>query len=119
VIGVGFVPIPILGPWVAAIRFMMDPVKLVREGMAKTTNGMFRIATLQGEYVLVTDREKVTEYIKAPDSVLNMQDGANDVHPLDVFVLWREYELLTTVRSNNNCRTPWATESRTGHITLR
>lgn len=76
---VGFVPIPFVGPWVAAIRFMLEPLKLVREGMTKSSNGLFRIATLQGEYVLVTDRHKVTEYLKAPDSVLNAQDGANDV----------------------------------------
>lgn len=58
---------------------MRSPVKLVREGMKKSSNGMFRIATLQGEYVLVTDRHKVGEYLKAPDAVLNAQDGANDV----------------------------------------
>jgi len=39
---------------------------------------MIRIATHQGEYVLVADRAKVSEYLKAPDSVLSMQDGAND-----------------------------------------
>jgi hypothetical protein len=82
VASVGFVPIPILGSWIAAIRFMMDPVEMVRQGMAKSKNGMFRIATLGGEFVLVVDRNKVTEYLKAPDTVLNAQDGANEVsHP--------------------------------------
>jgi hypothetical protein len=79
VTSVGFVPIPIIGSWVAAYRFMRDPFRLIQEGIKKTTNGMFRISTLQGEYVLVTDRNKVAEYLKAPDTVLNMQDGANDV----------------------------------------
>ena len=58
---------------------MRKPVESVREGVARSENGIFRIATVQGEYVLVTKPEKVTEYLKAPDSVLNMQDGANDV----------------------------------------
>ncbi|KAL7619405.1 hypothetical protein AAE478_009944 [Parahypoxylon ruwenzoriense] len=57
---------------------MTAPVKVVHQGMANSTNGMFPIATLQGEYVLVTDCHKVAEYLKAPDSVLNAQDGAND-----------------------------------------
>lgn len=39
---------------------------------------MIRIATHQGEYVLVADRAKILEYLRAPDSVLSMQDGAND-----------------------------------------
>ncbi|CAH0039587.1 unnamed protein product, partial [Clonostachys solani] len=78
VASVGFPPIPFIDSYVAAIRFLLNPVKLVKEGSAKSKNGMFRIATLQGEYVLVTDRRKVAEYIKAPDSVLNMQDGSND-----------------------------------------
>jgi len=61
---------------------MRNPVKFVREGQAKAKNGLFRIATIQGEYVLVTDRHKVAEYIKAPDTVLNSQDGSNDVRAL-------------------------------------
>ncbi|ETS77970.1 hypothetical protein PFICI_10032 [Pestalotiopsis fici W106-1] len=46
--------------------------------MAKSKNGLLRIATIQGEYILVTDRQKVAEYLKAPDSILNAQDGSND-----------------------------------------
>lgn len=76
---VGFVFIPVIGSWIAAYRFMKNPLSLVLEGTAKAKNGMFRISTLQGEYVLVTDRSKVAEYLKAPDTVLNAQDGANDV----------------------------------------
>lgn len=75
----GFLPIPFVGPWIAAIKFMRNPVDFVLESRSKSKNGLFRIATIQGEYVLVTDRHKVAEYIKAPDTVLNMQDGANDV----------------------------------------
>ncbi|KAI0476569.1 cytochrome P450 [Xylariaceae sp. FL0804] len=78
VMPVGFVPLPFVGPWVGTFRFLRDPVRLVKEGAAKSRNGLMRIATIQGEYVLVTDRRKVAEYLKAPDSVLNAQDGSND-----------------------------------------
>ncbi|KAI1850820.1 hypothetical protein JX265_013300 [Neoarthrinium moseri] len=78
VMPLGFAPLPFIGPWIGAVRFLRNPNKLVREGMAKSKNGLLRIATIQGEYVLVTDRHKVAEYLKAPDSVLNAQDGSND-----------------------------------------
>lgn len=71
VTSIEFLPIPVIGSWIAAVRFVIDPVKAMFEGVAKSPNGMFRIATLQGEYVIVTDRHKVTEYLKAPDSVLS------------------------------------------------
>ena len=85
VASVGFAPLPILGSWIAAYRFMKNPVGLVQEGIEKTKNGMFRISTLQAEYILVTDRHKVGEYLKAPDTVLNAQDGANDVKSSIIF----------------------------------
>jgi hypothetical protein len=58
---------------------MRDPIKLVTEGYQKYRGGYFRISTLQGEYVLVTSRDKVGEYLRAPDDVLSMQEAANDV----------------------------------------
>lgn len=58
---------------------MLDPVGMVKEGVTKTSNGMFRIATLSDEFVMVTSRERVAEYLKQPDAVLSMQEGANDV----------------------------------------
>lgn len=58
---------------------MYDPVGLVRQGIEKYNRGMFRIATLQGEYVLVPDREQIAEYIRVSDDVLGMQEAANDV----------------------------------------
>lgn len=77
--GVGYPPIPFIGSWIAAFRFMYDPVGLVRQGIEKYNRGMFRIATLQGEYVLVPDREQIAEYIRVSDDVLGMQEAANDV----------------------------------------
>ncbi|KPI43088.1 Ent-kaurene oxidase [Cyphellophora attinorum] len=78
VLAVGFWPVPYLGSWVAAIKFMLWPVDMVKEGIKKSKNGIFRIATLNDEFVLVTTKDKVAEYLKASDSVLSMQDGAND-----------------------------------------
>lgn len=70
---------PLISSWIAAIRFMKNPVESVRKGMAKSNNGLVRIATLQGEFILATDRHRLAEYIKAPDTILNAQDGSNDV----------------------------------------
>ncbi|KAI0144969.1 cytochrome P450 [Pestalotiopsis sp. NC0098] len=75
---VGFLPLPFVGPWVGAVRLMLNPTKLIQDGIAKSKNDLLRIATLQGEYILVTDRQKVSEYLRAPDSVLNAQEGSND-----------------------------------------
>ncbi|KEF61463.1 uncharacterized protein A1O9_03029 [Exophiala aquamarina CBS 119918] len=52
------------------------------EGYAKYAPGYFRIATVQDECVIVTDRDKVAEYLRAPDDVLSMQDAANDQQQL-------------------------------------
>jgi hypothetical protein len=51
----------------------------MEKGFAKSKSGLIRIATHQGEYVLVADRNKLAEYLRAPDNVLSMQDGSNDV----------------------------------------
>ena len=75
---IGFPPVPFIDSYVAALRFILRPVELVKQGVAKSKNGLFRIATFKGEYVLVTDRHKVAEYIKAPDAVLNMQEGCTN-----------------------------------------
>jgi hypothetical protein len=58
---------------------MMDPVRAIKQGIAKTNNGLFRIATFSDEFIVVANKEQVAEYLRAPDSVLSMQDGANDV----------------------------------------
>jgi hypothetical protein len=54
-----------------------------REGNGEK-NGLFRIAILSDEFVMVMNKEKVGEYLKAPDSVLNAQEGANDVSSFPV-----------------------------------
>lgn len=78
------IPIPFVSPWVAAFRFMYDPAGLVKQGVEAYNRQFFKIATLQGEYVLISDRDKVAEYIRAPDDVLNMQEAADDVRGVAV-----------------------------------
>lgn len=58
---------------------MRSPVELTRQGIEKYGRGFFRISTLQGEYVLIPERDKIAEYVKAPDDVLGFQEAANDV----------------------------------------
>ncbi|KAK2808997.1 hypothetical protein FQN50_004271 [Emmonsiellopsis sp. PD_5] len=86
--GVGYPSFPILSSWVAAYRLLRDPVKLVREGIANYNHGPFRISTIQGEYVLINEKEKVAEYIRAPDDVLSFQDGANDQQQIPFTMGW-------------------------------
>lgn len=92
---------------------MYDPVGHVREGIEKYKGGMFRIATLQGEYVLVPDREQVAEYIRVSDDVLGMQEAANDVS-----LMVRLIEQILIMTSNNNSNGQWATASLIDRIIL-
>jgi hypothetical protein len=86
--GVGFGSIPILDSWIAAYRMTKDPLALMTAAYEKYKPGYFRIATLQGEYILVTDNDKVAEYLRAPDDVLSMQDAANDQQQIPFTMGW-------------------------------
>lgn len=86
--GVGFSSIPILSSWIAAYRFTRAPLKLMTEGVTKYKPGYFRIATIQGEYVMVTDRNKVQEFLRQPDDVLSMQEAANDQQQIPFTMGW-------------------------------
>jgi hypothetical protein len=65
-----------------------DPLTLMTAAYEKYNPGYFRIATLQGEYILVTDNDKVAEYLRAPDDVLSMQDAANDQQQIPYTMGW-------------------------------
>lgn len=86
--GVGFGSIPILDSWIAAYRMTKDPLALMTAAYEKYHPGYFRIATLQGEYIIITDNEKVAEYLRAPDDVLSMQDAANDQQQISFTMGW-------------------------------
>ncbi|KAF2180150.1 cytochrome P450, partial [Zopfia rhizophila CBS 207.26] len=75
---IGYGSFPLFKQWRGAIGFMLHPVAYMKEGYAKHKDSYFKISTLQDEYVIVSDKEKIAEYLAAPDHVLNFQDGAND-----------------------------------------
>ncbi|KIX10708.1 uncharacterized protein Z518_01792 [Rhinocladiella mackenziei CBS 650.93] len=81
--GIGYSAWPILSSWIAAFKFMRSPVELTRQGIEKHNRGFFRISTLQGEYVLIAQRDKIAEYVKAPDDVLGFQEAANDQQQIE------------------------------------
>ena len=58
---------------------MLDPLKVVTDGIKQFNGKAFRIATLQKEYIVVTQADQVAEYIRAPDNVLNMLEAADEV----------------------------------------
>ncbi|KAK5953726.1 hypothetical protein OHC33_004995 [Knufia fluminis] len=86
--GVGFSSIPVLSSWIAAYRFTRAPLKLMTEGVTKYKPGYFRIATIQGEYVMVTDRNKVQEFLRQPDDVLSFQEAVNDQQQIPFTMGW-------------------------------
>ncbi|KAI7084689.1 hypothetical protein KC356_g6486 [Hortaea werneckii] len=75
----GYPPVPFISSWIAAVLFMRDPVRILTNGIDKFRNKPFRIATLQGEYVIITSREQVAEYIRVGDDILNMLEAADDI----------------------------------------
>lgn len=77
--GVGYGSIPLLSTWIASYRFMRQPAALVKAGVSKYNRKPFRICTLQGEYVIVSDRDMISQYLKQPDDVLGMQEAADEV----------------------------------------
>jgi hypothetical protein len=77
--GIGYGSIPILSGWVATYRLLKRPVQLFNEGVEQYKRRPFRISTLQGEYTVVLEPKQVSEYIRAPDDVLGMQEAANEV----------------------------------------
>jgi len=76
--GAAYPPLPLGASWVAAYRLMLDPLKVVTDGIKQFNGKAFRIATLQKEYIVVTQADQVAEYIRAPDNVLNMLEAADD-----------------------------------------
>jgi len=96
---------------------MRRPLELTQEGIAKYRSGYFRICTFQGEYTLIASKEKVSEYIRAPDDVLSMQDAANDVSTASDLSR-RHFQLISNVLfvdRLNNSPGPWAMEWPTEH----
>lgn len=62
-----------------AFRFMKALVELTKQGVEKYKRSFFHTSTLQGEYVLISQRDKIAEYVKVPDDVLGFHEAANGV----------------------------------------
>jgi hypothetical protein len=58
---------------------MSNPKALVLEGYNKYKDGYFRISTPQYEYVIVSDHDKINEFLGAPEDKLSFIDSSNEV----------------------------------------
>ncbi|KAI1843743.1 hypothetical protein JX266_010002 [Neoarthrinium moseri] len=76
--GLGYRHYPVLGSWRGAVEFMLRPRQCLEKGYRKYRKSYFKIATLREEYVLVSDRHKISEYLAASEDVLNFMDVGAD-----------------------------------------
>jgi hypothetical protein len=72
--GIGYGPLPVIGAWKGIYTFMKDPQRTMAEGCRKYRGGYFRVSTHAVEYLMVTDKEKIAEYLAAPEEVLSFHD---------------------------------------------
>ncbi|KAK9425888.1 putative Cytochrome P450 [Seiridium unicorne] len=78
--GVGYGKSPIFASWRGAIKFMLQPRRQLWKGYQKYRKSYFKISTLREEYVLVSDRRKIAEYLAAPEDALSSMDvGVDEV----------------------------------------
>ena len=59
--GIGYGSFPVLRQWRGAVRFMLDPAKHMTEGCNKYSKSYFKVSTLQDEYLVVSQKEKIKE----------------------------------------------------------
>jgi hypothetical protein len=76
--GIGYGSIPFLGPWRGAFAFLKDPQRTLDQACAQYPGGYFRISTHSLEYVVVASKQKLAEYLPAPDDVLSFEDQVNE-----------------------------------------
>ncbi|EUC47347.1 hypothetical protein COCMIDRAFT_3606 [Bipolaris oryzae ATCC 44560] len=86
--GIGYGSFPMLRQWRGAISFMLDPAKHMIEGCNKYGKSYFKVSTLQDEYLVVSQKEKIQEYLAASDDVLNAQDSFNDAFQIPWTMGW-------------------------------
>ncbi|KAK6082951.1 sulfite reductase flavoprotein component [Seiridium cupressi] len=77
--GVGYGKSPIFASWRGAIKFMLQPRRQLWKGYQKYRKSYFKISTLREEYVLVSDRRKIAEYLATPEDVLSSMDVGVDL----------------------------------------
>ncbi|KAK8034584.1 cytochrome P450 [Apiospora rasikravindrae] len=59
--GMGYGHAPFFASWRGAIKFMLRPRYYLLKGYQKYKSGYFKIATLRSEYILVSDKAKISE----------------------------------------------------------
>jgi hypothetical protein len=72
--GIGYGRLPVIGTWQGVYTFMKDPQGTMAKGYKKYRGGYFRVSSHAVEYLMVTDKEKVAEYLAAPEDVLSFHD---------------------------------------------
>ena len=77
--GIGYGSLPFFGIWKGVYTFMKDPVATVKEGCTKYKGGYFRVSTHAIEYTIVANKDRIAEYLAAPDEVLNFHDSVLDI----------------------------------------
>jgi hypothetical protein len=76
--GIGYGSLPLIGKWQGVIAFLKDPNGTLARGYAQYKDGYFRVSSLSVEYVIVSDKKKIAEYVAAPDDVLSFYDSLID-----------------------------------------
>jgi hypothetical protein len=76
--GIGYGSLPLLGPWRGTIAFMKDPKGVFEKGCSTYKGGYFKFSTHTREITIVASKDKVAEYLAAPDEVLNAMDTTNE-----------------------------------------
>ena len=76
--GIGYGSLPLLGKWQGVIAFLKDPNGTLARGYAQYKDGYFRVSSHSVEYLIVSDKKKIAEYVAAPDDVLSFYDALID-----------------------------------------
>ena len=77
--GIGYGSLPVLGTWQGVIAFMKDPNGTVMRGYTQYKDSYFRVSTHSLEYLIISDKEKIAEYLAAPEDILSFYDSVNQV----------------------------------------
>ena len=81
--GIGYGSLPLLGKWQGVIAFMKDPHGTLARGYAQCKDGYFKVSSHSLEYIIVSHKKKIAEYLAAPDDVLSFMDSVNDTLQVD------------------------------------
>lgn len=77
--GIGYGSLPLVGKWQGVLAFMKDPNGTLARGYAQYKDSYFRVSSHSLEYIIVSNKKKIAEYLAAPDDVLSFNDSVNNV----------------------------------------